>query len=574
MADLRKIPPTDEIEVIAPNLKRRLSGVTATIVRLVPVQAASIGIVATGPGLPVSVPRILLWRLPLLPKKKLRVWHARRNTEMLLGLVLQRLYRLNLILLFTSASQRNHTKFTRWLISKMDEVIATSEKTATYLKTSATVIHHGIDTKRFCPKGERSALRAGLGLPPGVLIGCFGRVRHQKGTDLFVDAMIRVLPAYPDHHGVVMGRATDKHTGYLRDLRARVADAGLADRIHFLPEVPVDQMPEWYQALDLFVAPQRWEGFGLTPLEAMACGVPVVAARVGAFEELIEDGKTGRLVARDDLSALAEATRSYLDNPKQRHSAGLAGRTRCAKHFALETEAERIVAIYRDLLDAPIMRSRPGLIPVRRLVDRIRFQIDKRLGSQRIENRSISKDDLMKELSGKTVAIVGNARAMAKDKDGEAIDAADIVIRLNRAPRPSGISHGKRTDWLALATNLSRSQARKIRPTRVLWMSHKRKRLPNWAVQLPGFFLHRRQDWSRLRDKFEAPPTTGVMVIDLVAGSQATSVRLYGFDFFASLSLTGHRGVAQVPHDFAAEKAFVDALLLTDPRFCLIAPAS
>ena len=75
----------------------------------------------------------------------------------------------------------------------------------------------------------------------------------------------------------------DKYADFARDLEARVAQAGMTERILFSPEVPVWEMPQWYQALDLFVAPQRWEGFGLTPLEAMACGVPVVATTVGAF---------------------------------------------------------------------------------------------------------------------------------------------------------------------------------------------------------------------------------------------------------------------------------------------------
>ena len=94
----------DQIEVLAPNLKRRLSGVTATIVRLLPVQAESIGIVATGPGLPAHVPCVPLRSVILMSGRTCRVWHARRNTEMLLGLVLRHVLRKRLKLVFTSAS--------------------------------------------------------------------------------------------------------------------------------------------------------------------------------------------------------------------------------------------------------------------------------------------------------------------------------------------------------------------------------------------------------------------------------------------------------------------------------------
>lgn len=79
--------------MIAPNLKRRLSGVTATAVRLIPVQAAMIGIVTTGPSLPSDLPHMPLERLPFLRRDRWRVWHARRNTEMVLGLILRHVLR-------------------------------------------------------------------------------------------------------------------------------------------------------------------------------------------------------------------------------------------------------------------------------------------------------------------------------------------------------------------------------------------------------------------------------------------------------------------------------------------------
>ncbi|MCE6952428.1 glycosyltransferase family 4 protein [Cereibacter sphaeroides] len=336
------------IEVIAPNLKRRLSGVTATIARLVPVQARMIGIAATGPGLPDSLPHLPLWRLPLLPRDRWRVWHARRNTEMLMGLVLRDLFRRRLKLLFTSASQRRHTGYTRWLIGRMDEVVATSRRTARYLERPAEVILHGIDTESFRP-GDRAEVRAGLGLPQAVLVGCYGRIRAQKGTDVFVHAMMRLLPTRPGVGAVVMGRAVGEHQAFLDALKAEVAQAGLADRILFLPEVTVDRMPDWYRALEIYVAPQRWEGFGLTPLEAMACGVPVVATRVGAFEELVDDA-TGLLITPGDVEAMTEAVAPLLDDASLRARMAEAARARTLAGFRIEDEAAALVALYRRLL--------------------------------------------------------------------------------------------------------------------------------------------------------------------------------------------------------------------------------
>jgi len=347
--------PTDpaEIEVIAPNLKRRLSGVTATIVRLVPIQARMIGIAATGPGLPSDVPHLPLWRCFILPRDRWRVWHARRNTEMLLGLVLRHVFRRRLRLLFTSASQRKHTGYTKWLIHRMDRVIATSPRTAAYLDRPADVVLHGIDVTGFAPASDRAALRRRLGLAEdATIIGCYGRIRAQKGTDVFVRAALRLCRDNPSLVALAMGRATQEHEGFLAGLKAEVAAAGLADRILFPPEVTVDAIADWYRVLDLYVAPQRWEGFGLTPIEAMACGVPVVATRVGAFESLVVEGLTGSLVPPDDTDALTEATRRWLAEPERLAQAGRDARAHVLANHRIEGEAEALVAIYRELLAA------------------------------------------------------------------------------------------------------------------------------------------------------------------------------------------------------------------------------
>ena len=109
---LRRAVTPDKIEVIAPNLKRRLSGVTATIARLLPVQARSIGIVATGPGLPSHVPCIPLRSVIRMSGRACRVWHARRNTEMLLGLILRHVLRKRLKLVSSPPPRRGITRAT------------------------------------------------------------------------------------------------------------------------------------------------------------------------------------------------------------------------------------------------------------------------------------------------------------------------------------------------------------------------------------------------------------------------------------------------------------------------------
>lgn len=344
-------PDMSRVDVVAPNLKFRLSGVTSTIIQLLPLQARKIGIAALGPGLPDSLPRMRWWQLPRLFSRpasgRRRVWHARRNIEMLAGLVL-RLLGAPLHLVFTSASQRQHTRWTRFLIARMDAVVATSAKTAGYLLTPNTVIMHGIDTARFAPPANRDEAAKAVGLDGDhAYVGCFGRVRLQKGTDLFVDAMIALLPKYPQWRAVVAGRTTVEHKAFQAELRAKVEAAGLADRILFVGEHR--DIERWYRALTLFVAPQRWEGFGLTPLEAMATGVPVVATDVGAFSELVADGLTGTIVPRDDLAAMIAAVERYLADHALAARHGDAALAHARRTFPLEREADQLIDIYRGL---------------------------------------------------------------------------------------------------------------------------------------------------------------------------------------------------------------------------------
>lgn len=340
--------------VVAPNLKRRLSGVTATVVRLIPVQARLIDIRATGPGLPPQVPHIPLWRAALMPRDRWRVWHARRNTEMALGLILRRLLRRRYRLMFTSAAQRRHTGFTRWLIRQQEALVATTPQAAGYLERPAQIVMHGVDTDIFHPPADRAALRRDLGLDPdAVLIGCFGRVREQKGVDLLVQAGLRLLPDRPRAQILFTGRITPEHRGFADDLQARIAAAGLADRIRFLGELPWDRLVAHYQALDLFAAPARWEGFGLTPLEAMACGVPAIGSRVGAYEALIRDGQTGSIVDTGDAGSLTDALARWLDDDAARAAAGRAARAHVTAHHSIATEARALVDVYSDLLARP-----------------------------------------------------------------------------------------------------------------------------------------------------------------------------------------------------------------------------
>lgn len=347
-----------DIDILAPNFKQRLSGVTSTIVALVPVQRKmGVRIAAVGRGLPDTLPHVLLrdlaglWRKPV-SGKAFRIWHARRNVEMLAGIVMRDVLRMKLKVIFTSASQRQHKKFTKWLIRRMDGVLATSGRTAGYLEVPHTVSMHGIDLELFHPPRNAQEHFAASGLPGQYAIGCFGRVRHQKGTDLFVDAMIELLPHYPDWTAVVAGRATAEHQGFEKELQEKVKKAGLADRIVFLGEVPFVStdttgdisISTWYRRLNVYVAPSRTEGFGLTPLEAMASQTAVVTSNAGAYPEIVVEGETGYVVPSGQ--SMTSVIENYFRDPALAEKHAENGLQRVRIFFPLEREAETISKFY------------------------------------------------------------------------------------------------------------------------------------------------------------------------------------------------------------------------------------
>jgi mannosyltransferase len=340
----------DDLQLIVPNLHRRYSGVTATNRMVAPKLAKMFRAAWLGPDAPDGIARIgvadllRLWlrRTPL-------IWHARRNNEMITGVLLRSLgWPLKLV--FTSAAQRHHTWITRWLINRMDAIIATSDISASFLKRQATVIPHGVDTDRYAPPANRAAAFAEAGLPGRYAIGCFGRVRAQKGSDVFVDAMCRLLPRYPDFTAVMVGAITTEHIAFANDLKKRIEAAGLQSRIVITAELPVEDVQRWYQRLTIYAFASRNEGFGLTLIEAMSAGAALVASRAGAAELVVEDGVTGVLTPPGDVVALVAALEPLMRDPASAAAMGERGRARVLEKFSLDAEADRIAEVYRALV--------------------------------------------------------------------------------------------------------------------------------------------------------------------------------------------------------------------------------
>jgi mannosyltransferase len=339
-----------QLQLIVPNLHRRYSGVTATNRMVAPKLAKRFRAAWLGSDAPDGFARIAAMDLLKLWRRRTPlIWHARRNDEMIFGVLLKALgWPLKLV--FTSAAQRQHSRLTRWLIRKMDAIIATSDLSASYLKRQATVIPHGIDTDRYAPPADRAAAFAEAGLPGRYAIGCFGRVRAQKGTDVFVDAMCRLLPRYPDFAAVIVGAITVDQNTFANELKKRIEAAGLSSRIVLTGELPIEELPRWYRRLTIYAFTSRNEGFGLTLLEAMSSGVALVAARAGAAELVVEDGVTGVLTPPGDADALLAALEPLLRDPAASIAMGERARQRVVAEFSLDAEANSIADVYRTLV--------------------------------------------------------------------------------------------------------------------------------------------------------------------------------------------------------------------------------
>jgi mannosyltransferase len=339
-----------DLQLIVPNLHRRYSGVTATNRMVSPKLAKIFRAAWLGRDAPDGIARIgagdllKLWR-----RRAPLVWHARRNNEMLVGILL-RFLGWPLKLVFTSAAQRHHSWITRWLISQMDAIIATSELSASFLKREATVIMHGVDTDVYAPPTDRAMAFAESGLPGRYAIGCFGRVRAQKGSDVFVDAMCALLPRYPDFTAIIVGAIVPEQQGFANDLRGRIAAAGLTSRIVITGELEIAEVQRWYQRLTIYAFTSRNEGFGLTLVEAMSAGAALVASRAGAAEFVVEDGVTGFLTPPGDVDALVAALGPLMRDPASAVAMGQRARARVLERFSLDGEAEAIADVYRKLV--------------------------------------------------------------------------------------------------------------------------------------------------------------------------------------------------------------------------------
>jgi D-inositol-3-phosphate glycosyltransferase len=203
----------------------------------------------------------------------------------------------------------------------------------------------GIDHDVFTP-GDRTEARRKLGLGEGPTVLFAGRIQGHKGVDVAVEAIAQLPPEVALM--IVGGPSGTKGDEELTRLEKRTADLGLTERIAFVPPQPHDQLVDFYRAADVLVMPSRSESFGLVAAEAQACGLPVVAARVGGLAYVVDEGASGILVDGHDPQDYATAIRAVLSDPgfQGRLSEGAVA---FAERFSWPATADRLLELYAGI---------------------------------------------------------------------------------------------------------------------------------------------------------------------------------------------------------------------------------
>lgn len=208
-------------------------------------------------------------------------------------------------------------------------------------------IPNGVDTHRFCPGRSRDAAwRQSHGIPQDApLVGFVGRLSPEKGPEVFVRVALLMQQIAPKVHFVLVGE------GPMRmELAQHVRQFDLDQRVHFVG-VQHD-MPQVYAQLDVVLSTSHTEAMPFALMEAMACGVPVVAPRVGGVPDLIAHGQTGWLTAPGADHEAAQLVASLVQDDTMRHRMGAQGRERCLSRFSLDVCAASTMALLQRLVPA------------------------------------------------------------------------------------------------------------------------------------------------------------------------------------------------------------------------------
>ena len=247
-----------------------------------------------------------------------------------------------------------HHRSYRLLNPLYDHVLAVSDRVRAYCiehdrlpAAKVTTLYNGIELEKVAASNHAGALRASLGLAGAShIISSVAHVRRIKGLDVMIRAAALVCREFPRAVFLIIG---DNHEPpHFQELQQLTASLRLADNVRFLGSS--EQVFSLLQMSDVFCLPSRSEGFSNALVEAMACGLPCVATRVGGNAEALEEGRSGFLVDAEDSTAMAERLLRLLRQPDRARQMGRAARQTVEEKFTHEAMIRHLVQVYERLL--------------------------------------------------------------------------------------------------------------------------------------------------------------------------------------------------------------------------------
>lgn len=281
--------------------------------------------------------------LPTLVREKYQIIHLQKPYDLAPALLARRLSGARIIL---GCHGEDFYRGDTWLARRVDAAVSCSHFNAQTIAGRygfmPEVVFNGIDTSLFRPQPPDPTLRERLGVSSNVPLLLFvGRLQPWKGVATAIQALRHIDQAML----LIAGDGEDRPR-----LAAIARELGVSERVRFLGSVPRQHLPALYATVDLLLATSyASETFGIGPVEAQACGLPVVATRFGGFPEVVADGQTGLLVPPRDPEALAAAVNSLLSDPVRRAALAAAAPVWAAQ-FAWPAVVDRIEAVYRAVL--------------------------------------------------------------------------------------------------------------------------------------------------------------------------------------------------------------------------------
>lgn len=213
-------------------------------------------------------------------------------------------------------------------------------------KDKIRVVYNGVDAERFNHNLSGDSIKKLHKLENCPVVLYLGRLSPYKGLQFLIKAVPKVLREVPTTKFLVSGAMRYD----VADLSRLIKSLKVKDAIIFTGYVSNRKVPELYAACDVFCYPSLWEGFGLTPAEAQACGKPVVAFNNCAIPEVVDNGRTGLLVEPKNVEALAEALVSLLQDKERRIHMGLNARDRVLQLFSWDKAAQQTLQVYHEVL--------------------------------------------------------------------------------------------------------------------------------------------------------------------------------------------------------------------------------